>query len=194
MCSGSVIHAVHTNEMPEMGGLRKKMPYTAYTMLIGCLAIAVRWGTVLDWHEWLLLQRCDPGTSILFPDKSNPGWGSFFFLTAAGGAAITAFYMFRLWYMTFAGTPRDARALQPRTRIAQVDVRPLIVTAVMAIGVAWKPFGHGIVSNEALLGAFLDSVDIGCLLLPLFGQRKGRTAITQHDDHGHDATTVITMK
>ena len=39
MCSGSVIHACHTNEMPQMGGLRKKMPWTAYTMLVGCLAI-----------------------------------------------------------------------------------------------------------------------------------------------------------
>ena len=40
LCSGSVIHAVHTNDMTEMGGLRKKMPITACTMLVGCLAIA----------------------------------------------------------------------------------------------------------------------------------------------------------
>ncbi len=40
LCSGSVIHACGTNEMPMMGGLRKKMPLTAYTMLVGCLAIA----------------------------------------------------------------------------------------------------------------------------------------------------------
>ncbi|MGC4002952.1 MAG: proton-conducting transporter membrane subunit [Pirellulales bacterium] len=40
MCSGSVIHACHTNEMPRMGGLLKKMPWTGWTMLIGCLAIA----------------------------------------------------------------------------------------------------------------------------------------------------------
>ncbi len=39
LCSGSVIHACGTNEMPKMGGLRKKMPWTAYTMLVGCLAI-----------------------------------------------------------------------------------------------------------------------------------------------------------
>ncbi len=39
MCSGSVIHACHTNDMFRMGGLRKKMPWTAYTMLVGCLAI-----------------------------------------------------------------------------------------------------------------------------------------------------------
>ena len=35
-----MIHAVHTNDMRQMGGLRHKMPITAYTMLIGCLAIA----------------------------------------------------------------------------------------------------------------------------------------------------------
>ena len=40
LCSGSVIHACGTNEMPQMGGLRRKMPITAITMLIGCLAIA----------------------------------------------------------------------------------------------------------------------------------------------------------
>ncbi len=40
MCSGSVIHAVHTNDMRKMGGLFKKMPVTAITMLVGCLAIA----------------------------------------------------------------------------------------------------------------------------------------------------------
>ena len=40
MCSGSVIHAVHTNDMRQMGGLLNKMPVTAITMLIGCLAIA----------------------------------------------------------------------------------------------------------------------------------------------------------
>src|SRR5205085_1772706 len=40
LCSGSVIHAVHTNDMRLMGGLRRKMPITAYTMLAGCLAIA----------------------------------------------------------------------------------------------------------------------------------------------------------
>ena len=39
LCSGSVIHSCHTNDMRRMGGLRKKMPITAYTMLVGCLAI-----------------------------------------------------------------------------------------------------------------------------------------------------------
>ena len=46
-------------------------------------------------------------------------WGSFFFVAAAGGAAITAFYMFRLWFMTFAGQPRDQQSLRACSRIAQ---------------------------------------------------------------------------
>ena len=40
LCAGSVIHAVHSQEMTDMGALRKKMPITATTMLIGCLAIS----------------------------------------------------------------------------------------------------------------------------------------------------------
>ena len=40
LCSGSVIHATGTNEMPQMGGLWRKMPWTAGTTLIGCLAIS----------------------------------------------------------------------------------------------------------------------------------------------------------
>jgi NADH-quinone oxidoreductase subunit L len=39
LCSGSVIHACHTNDMRKMGGLAKVMPWTAGTMLVGCLAI-----------------------------------------------------------------------------------------------------------------------------------------------------------
>ena len=59
MCSGSVIHACHTNDMMKMGGLRHKMPWTAYTMLAGCLAImepAFRF----DRLERPLLEGCDP--------------------------------------------------------------------------------------------------------------------------------------
>jgi len=40
LCSGSVIHAVHSNEMTDMGGLRKKMPITGVYFLIGGLALA----------------------------------------------------------------------------------------------------------------------------------------------------------
>ncbi len=97
--AGSVYHSVHTYEMPALGGLRKKMPITAGTMLVGTLAIsgvpffsgfyskdailAAALARVLESPQHILL--------FLFP---------------AVGAILTAFYMFRMWFLTFAGEPR----------------------------------------------------------------------------------------
>jgi NADH-quinone oxidoreductase subunit L len=94
MCSGSVIHAVHTNEMSQMGGLRRKMPITAYTMLVGCLAIiGAGVPTVVGLSGYyskdaILAQALHFG-------RNNATWNVMFYVAAAG-AAITAFYMFRL--------------------------------------------------------------------------------------------------
>ena len=79
--------------------------------------------------------------------NTNPGWGDVFFLAAAGGAAITAFYMFRLWYMTFAGEPRDQHRYEHAHESPPVMYRPLVVLAVLAVGVAWGPV-------EGILGAW----------------------------------------
>ena len=181
MCSGSVIHAVHTNEMPEMGGLRKKMPYTAYTMLIGCLAIAGAGVPFLIGMSGYYSKDAILEQAFSFR-QANPGWGVLFFLIAASGAAITAFYMFRLWYMTFVGEPRDMERYDHAHESPKSMYVPLIVCSVFAIGVAWKPFGHGIVSNEALLGAFLTVVVFG-LLYFIYGKSDSHAS---HDEHAHD--------
>jgi proton-translocating NADH-quinone oxidoreductase chain L len=97
--AGSVYHSVHTYEMPPLGGLLKKMPITAWTMLVGTLAIsgvplfsgfyskdailAAALARVMDSPEHFML--------FVFP---------------AVGAVLTAFYMFRMWFLTFAGEPR----------------------------------------------------------------------------------------
>ena len=147
MCSGSVIHAVHTNEMPLMGGLRKKMPWTAYTMLIGCLAIAGAGIPFLIGFSGYYSKDAILEQSFLFKNF-NSGLGNLFFFTAAGGASITAFYMFRLWYMTFAGKPRDAHRYDHAHESPPVMYVPLVVLAVFAVAVAWRPW-------EGILGAIL---------------------------------------
>ncbi len=83
LCSGSVIHAVHTNEMPLMGGLRKKMPITAYTMLVGCLAIA---GAPL--LSGFYSKDYNIAHSMLIADTNTTY--AFFFYVAAAGASNTA--------------------------------------------------------------------------------------------------------
>ncbi len=150
LCSGSVIHAVHTNEMTQMGGLRRKMPVTAVTMLIGCLAIA---GLAIPfvvglsgyYSKDMILEQ-----AFSFWRSNETFWGGFFFVAAAGGAAITAFYMFRLWFMTFAGQPRDSHRYQHAHESPRVMFIPLIVLSVFAIGVAW-PLPFSSLSLQGLL-------------------------------------------
>ena len=114
-----------------MGGLRQKMPWTAYTMLAGCLAIigaGVPFSIGLSGHyskDAILAQ------ALLFK-SSNPQFGWLFFV-AAGGAAITAFYMFRLWFMTFAGKPRDHHIYDHAHESPRIMYLPLVVLAVFAV-------------------------------------------------------------
>ena len=141
MCSGSVIHAVHTNEMTEMGDLRKKMPWTAYTMLIGCLAISGAGIPFLIGFSGYYSKDAILEQIFSFSRQTgNFSWGVVFFCFAAGGAAITAFYMFRLWFMTFAGEARDKHRYDHAHESPPVMYVPLVVLAVFAITVAWKPF------------------------------------------------------
>jgi NADH:ubiquinone oxidoreductase subunit 5 (subunit L)/multisubunit Na+/H+ antiporter MnhA subunit len=139
LCSGSVIHAVHSNDMRVMGGLRKKMPITAYTMLIGCLAIAGVGVPFLagfsGFHSKDLiveqaLSHWNSNASVAF------SWA--FFVIPVISAGLTAFYMFRLWFMTFAGEPRDHHKYDHAHESPQVMTGPLVLLAVFAICAGWS--------------------------------------------------------
>ncbi|MEK6235348.1 MAG: proton-conducting transporter membrane subunit, partial [Planctomycetales bacterium] len=107
MCSGSVIHACHhEQEMPKMGGLIKKLPWTGWTMFVGVLAIAGAGIPYLDIGFSGYYSKDAIIAQAMSFYKNNP---SHILLVAAPliGAAITSFYMFRLWFYTFLGEPRD---------------------------------------------------------------------------------------
>jgi NADH:ubiquinone oxidoreductase subunit 5 (subunit L)/multisubunit Na+/H+ antiporter MnhA subunit len=140
MCSGSVIHACHTNEMPRMGGLLKKMPWTGYTMLIGCLAIAgagiplTPIGLSGYYSKDAIIEQ-----ALLFKQQ-NPAHQILFFAPTIG-AAITAFYMFRMWFMTFIGTPRDKHIYEHAHESPPVMYLPLVVTSIFAVIAGWPFLG-----------------------------------------------------
>jgi NADH-quinone oxidoreductase subunit L len=155
LCSGSVIHAVHTNDMRQMGGLRHKMPITAYTMLIGCLAIAgVGIPFVIGFSGFhskdLIVEQ-----AINFAFNNEGQWYTWVFVVVPlAGALMTSFYMFRLWYMTFAGTPRDHHRYDHAHESPWVMAGPLVVLAVFAVGVGWPIFnatGHRVPDVTNLL-------------------------------------------
>jgi NADH-quinone oxidoreductase subunit L len=143
LCSGSVIHACHTNDMRKMGGLARVMPYTAGTMLVGCLAIIGAGIPFVIGLSGYYSKDSILAQALSFA-QANPRHAILFY-AVAGGAFLTAFYMFRLWFMTFAGAPRDHHVADHAHESPQVMVMPLVVLAILAVVAGWTlPGGFGI--------------------------------------------------
>lgn len=132
--AGAIIHAVGTNDYTGMHGLRKYMPITHWTFLIGCLAIAgiIPFAGFFSKDEIL--------TAVFGQSLYGYVWMSFV-------AGMTAFYMFRLYFLIFwwkdhkvhgHHTPKD----QPWTMTL-----PLVFLAIMSICTGWIPFGNLVTWN-----------------------------------------------
>ena len=141
LCSGSVIHACHTNDMRRMGGLAKVMPWTAGAMLIGCLAIIGAGIPFVIGFSGYYSKDAILAQSLSFV-QNNPSH-QILFLAAAAGASLTAFYMFRLWYMTFAGEPRDHHVAEHAHESPLIMVAPLVVLSFFAVVAGWSFSGEG---------------------------------------------------
>lgn len=142
LCSGSVIHSVGTNDLRLMGGLRHKMPWTAYTMLLGCLAIAgagfPAWGVGLSGYfsKDAIIEQAWSFTTV----NNSPSYQLLLWIPLAG-TFVTACYMFRLWYMTFAGAPTDSERFEHAHESPRSMVGVLVLLALFSVGVGWSfPF------------------------------------------------------
>ena len=142
LSSGSVIVGCHhEQDMSRMGGLRRKMPITAIAMLVGVIAIS---GLAVPGLSIAGEKIAFSGyhskdaivASALAFKQINPVHFLLFFVPLLT-AGITAFYMFRLWFYTFAGQPRDADVYEHARESPWVMTGPLIVLSVFAIFVAF---------------------------------------------------------
>jgi len=133
LAAGAVIFGLHhQQDLRKMGGLRAKMPITAYAMLIGVLAIV---GTPF-FSGWYSKDQII-GQALGF-GLANP---AHFALAIAPilAAALTGFYMFRLWLLAFTGPPRDAHTYEHAHESPWIMTVPLIVLAVFSVGIGWGP-------------------------------------------------------
>ncbi len=142
LCAGALIHAIGSNDYTAMHGLRKYMPITHITFLIGCLAIAgiIPFAGFFSKDE--ILTACF-GNSML--------WYVWMSLVAG----LTAFYMFRLYYLIFwwkehkvhegHHAPHD----QPWTMTA-----PLVILAVISCVAGFVPFGTLVTWNGEPMFAY----------------------------------------
>ena len=136
--SGSVIHGVGTNDMMEMGGLRKKMPYTFWTFLVGMLALAGVPPLAGFWSK-------DEILAVAF--LQNP----VVWVMGTLAAFITAFYMTRQVCLTFLGKPRNKELHAHES--PPVMYVPLIVLAVGAVLLGFL----GVPEDFPVLGPLLGS-------------------------------------
>lgn len=138
LCSGSVIAGCHhVQEMPRMGGLRKKMPITAYTMLVGVIAIAGLAIPGINIGFSGFYSKDAIVASALAYSNLNP-IHILLFLAPLATAGITAFYMFRLWFMTFYGEPRDQEVYDHCHESPRIMTTPLIALSILAATCAWS--------------------------------------------------------
>ncbi len=131
--AGSVIAGCHhEQEMTKMGGLWRKMPITALTFLISVLAIS---GTPYTSGFF----SKDLGLAAAFEYATNlpKPWGMIFFWAPTATAYLTAFYMWRCWWLTFGGKPRDQHVYE-HAKESPVMTLPLCILAVLAILTGFK--------------------------------------------------------
>ncbi len=137
--AGAVIHYVHSNEMKDMGGLRKLMPLTHITFLIACLAIA---------GFPPLAGFFSKEEILLAAYRHNPA----IYWLALITSGITAFYMFRLYFSIFWN-----KAYHPHgTHTGEGGfsmMMPLVILAVGAASAGFIPFGEFVSSDGALLAS-----------------------------------------
>ncbi len=153
--AGSIIHAVHTNDIREMGGLRKFQPVTHILFLIACLAIA----------------GIPPFAGFFSKDEilaAAFAHHPIYFGVATFVAGLTAFYMFRLYFIVFWGkqtTYQHAPHESPMTMLI-----PMMVLGVGSVVAGFVPFGKYISSDGQPLESHLHiPVAITSVLVAIIG-------------------------
>jgi proton-translocating NADH-quinone oxidoreductase chain L len=155
LCAGSVIHAVGTNDIREMGGLFSKMKITAITMIIAALALAgigiplVNFGFPLSiGASGFFSKDAIIEGAFAYGEKTGDLIPYIFAILAA---FLTSIYIFRLWFMTFTGTPRSERHAHESPNVM---TRPLIILAVFALffGYTQSGFYSYVDKNFELMG------------------------------------------
>ena len=153
LAAGSVIHALGgEQDIRRMGGLRNKIPITYWTMTAAVFAISGFPGFSAFFSK----------DAILFAAfNQGGGLGKVVWFVGLVTAALTAFYMFRLWYLTFWGDSRSSEAHPHESPWSMLG--PLVILAFLSVFGGWIGFGDN-------LGRF------GAFLAPAIGTRPAESA------------------
>ena len=140
--AGAVIHLVHSNEMKDMGGLRKLMPITHITFLIACLAIAgIPPFAGFFSKEEILLAAFHSNKMVFFVALFTSG--------------LTAFYMFRLYFSIF--WSKESHVHENGHGEGTLTMKlPLVILAVFAVFAGFFPIASLVTSDGLALETHID--------------------------------------
>jgi NADH-quinone oxidoreductase subunit L len=126
LAAGSVIHALGgEQDMRKMGGLRKKIPITFWTMSAAVFAIA----------GFPPLAAFFSKDAILYETFQHGSLGKLLWFVGILTALLTSIYMFRLWYLTFFGESRDTQVHPHESPWSMLA--PLVILAILSVGGGW---------------------------------------------------------
>ena len=163
--AGAVIHMVHSNEMKDMGGLRKQMPITHLGFLVACLAIAgIPPFSGFFSKEEILLAAYHSNTLV--------------FGIALLTSALTAFYMFRLYFSIFWNKEAELHGHHDEGTLSMK--LPLVILTLMAAAAGFAPIAGWVTSDGKALETHIDlmfsaapvGLSIASILLAMYLYRK----------------------
>lgn len=155
--AGAVIHYVHSNEMKDMGGLRKLMPVTHLMFFIACLAIAgIPPFAGFFSKEEILMAAWHSNKAV--------------FAIALLTATLTAFYMFRLYYSIFWNKEYKHHGEKPQHEASSSMLIPLVILGLFSALAGFVPFGKLVTSDGTeLITEFHPLFSIAPVLLAFAG-------------------------
>ena len=133
LCAGSVMHALHGElDVWKMGGLRRIMPVTAATFLVGALALSGVFPFAAFFSKDLILEQAfERGHTLV--------WA-----LGVAAAGLTAFYTFRAFFLAFTGTSRlDPQRAKHAHESPAVMTVPLVILALLSTVGGWIGLPHG---------------------------------------------------
>jgi NADH-quinone oxidoreductase subunit L len=164
LCAGCIIEQVHSNEMTAMGGMRKFMPITHITFVVACLAISGIWPFSGFFSKDEILSACY---------HFSPVMG----VVMTVIAAMTAFYMARLYFCIFWGKEnKELHAeLKPHEAPWTMTI-PLMILAAITCVAGFIPFGHFVsstgLSYDIELNASVAATSIVCAVIAILVAAK----------------------
>ncbi|MGA7295625.1 MAG: NADH-quinone oxidoreductase subunit L [Terriglobales bacterium] len=183
--SGSVIHALSgEQDMRNMGDLRRRIPTTHWTMLVATLAIA----SIFPFAGFFSKDEILWQTWTRESDAYHILW-----FVGYGTALMTAFYMFRLMYLTFYGPSRMSHEVEHHVHESPKSMTvPLVILAICSLGAGWLSWPHSL-GGSAHFEKFLEPVFAREAVVTVEEGKSAQLAAGEKEAEHTDNTEYVLM-